>query len=127
MRRFNGDHAARTREERQPRGEINHIRHMRQHVIGNHQIRMAAPRYDIACRRAAKETHFGRHAGGYSARRDIRGWLHAKAWDTGGDKIAQQIAIIARDFDNEALRAQCKPLTHRRSVTRGVIKPALRK
>ena len=99
---------------------------MGQHVIGNHQIRMAAANHDIARRFTPKETHFGRHTGGYSAGGNIRGWLHAKAWDAGGDEIAQQIAIIARDFDNEALRTECKALMHRRSVTRGVIKPALR-
>ena len=100
---------------------------MRQHIIGDHQIRMAAPHHNIPRCLTPKKTHFGRHAGGHSAGGNIRGWLNAKTWDSGGHEIAQQIAIIAREFDHEALRTECKPLTHRRSVTRGMIKPAFRK
>ena len=88
---------------------------------------MAALGDDIRSRHAAKEAHFGRHAGGHRTGGNIRGWLHAKAWDAGGHEIAQQIAIIARDFDDKTLPAQRKPRAHRRRITRGVIKPALRK
>ena len=56
----------------------------------------------------------------------ICGRLNAQHWHLVTDEILQQVAVIARDFYDEALFVQTKPLPHALAVSFAVLKPRIR-
>ena len=54
---------------------------------------------------------------------DVHRRLDAQAPDPALDHVLQQVAVVARHFDDERLRAQVEALPHRLDVTAGVLHP----
>ena len=88
---------------------------MRQHVVGDEQVGAASVRGELARELAAEEPHDRRDA--ELARRlgDVRGRLDAERRDAALDEVLQQVAVVARDLDDQAVGAEAEALDrHRR-------------
>src|SRR5262249_29388918 len=106
--------------------EIVQIGNMGEDVISHDQIRLDSPRYQLAGRFLAKKFHYGWDSFLNRDFGDIRRRLYAQDFDPLADKIAQQIAIIARDLDDLALPVQAKTFDHHFDIGFGMLEPRFR-
>jgi len=80
----------------------------------------------LARRLDAKEFRQCRHAPLFGGLGDIRRRIDAEDGNAPLDKELQQVAVIAADLDDSALRPEAQPLGHHLDVSPSVIEPSIR-
>ena len=124
VREFEGRHALRLQDLGEARGEIEDIGHVGQHVVGSGEVRLVALGGEPPGGVAAEEGDLRRHAALHRHAGDIGRRLDAEHRHAAGDEVLQQVAVVARDLDNLALRSQPEALDHRGDVAFRVPQPA---
>jgi hypothetical protein len=119
------DHAARLEQELHAADEIIDVRHVRQHVVAEQEIRPALLGGDRGRGLPAEELDGRRDALGDRGLRDVRCRLDAATRHAARDEVLQQIAVVARDLHDQRLRAELQPPDHRFDVAPGVLHPAV--
>src|SRR5579883_18897 len=103
VRELDRQHAFGLQDGRQPGDEIVELRDLCEDVIGDDEV----GRFDLGCKSdgqpPSKELRQCRYAGRLSRRGYVLGRLYAEAWNAVRDKIPQEVSIVARDFDDEAM------------------------
>ena len=123
MREFHRQDAVAFQQRRQTGDEVVQIGYMGQHVVANQQIGGDALATQLIGEFVAEECDPGRHADGFGGFCDVGGGLYAQYRNVGGDEMLQQIAVIAGDLDDLALRCQRKPLPRHFRIVAGMVDP----
>ncbi len=122
---FHRDGAARLQQDRQACDEIVEVRHVRQHIVGADQVGLPALSNKPSCGRHAEERNICRHALAHGDKGDVRGRLHAQHGDATLAEILQQVAIVARQFHHQRVRAQPQVADHARRIRVRVAQPGI--
>ena len=92
----------------QPAGEVEDVGDVREHVVADDQVSAAVKRRDLLAAALGQE----RDLGGYSPlaghRGDIGGGFDTQATDPAADDLLQEIAVVARDLDDEAVAGRAR-------------------
>ncbi len=100
-----------------PAHEVVEVGNVREHVVGDDQVGGRAPRDEVARRVSTpKNAHLGRDARRLGDLGHVGRRLDTEHRDARGDEVLQQVAVVARDLDDEALRPEAEP---RRSAPLG--------
>ncbi len=98
---------------------------MGEHVVGDEQVRRTVLPDELPGERLREELADGRDAEGDRVGGDIGGRLDADGADAARDDVSEQVAVVARDFDDERLRTELEPLDRSVDVAPGVLDPAV--
>ena len=112
MREFEGDDALVLQDLPEARHEVADVGHMRQDVVGRHQVRPVAARRQQGAGLLAEEHHLGGNAAGDRRPRGVGRGLDAQDGDVHFDEMLQQVAVVARHLDDQRFRTQAEPLGH---------------
>ena len=99
------------------------IGHVGEYVVSGHQVGPPVLFGDLPAGFSAQELHDGLDSPGVGRRGDIGGRLDAKHRDLPGQKMLQQIAVIARNLGHQAAGIEAKPADHFLRVPAGVRHP----
>jgi hypothetical protein len=102
-------------------GEIEQVRCARQHIGCNHQVRAAVPYGDFHC-------GAGGEAGGLGGDPLIHGrgrgavvGIESKDRDAGALEVAEQIAVVRPDLDDQGVTVQAQAFAHCLGEARGLL------
>ena len=112
-------------ERSQPVGEVDDVRHVGEHVVGHDEIGPAVlgghllphplpEKHDLG-RDALREGHVG----------DVPRRLDTEGADAAGERVLEEVAIVAGDLDDEGLRPEVQPLDGLRDEALGVRHPGV--
>ena len=124
VREFKRDHPALLQQRLGAADEIVEVRHVRQHVVAENEIGLAVRGFEFLGERYAKEIDRDRDAfalgdfGCVGRRLDAHDVGHAERRE-----VLEQIAVIARDLDDEALVVQAAALGDHLAIAARVIDP----
>ena len=110
-------------QPRKPTHKIVDIRHMRQHVVGHHQVGLQAVGRQFFGQCHAKKPFHHRDALGACRCRRAGGRLHAVARDACSLHVLQQVAVVRGHFDHAAGRGKAQAHSHRLHIGLGVGEP----
>ena len=96
----------RLKHDRDATHEVVEVRHLRQHIVTDHQIGSLAIGGYLPRGLASEELHQRRHTFFHGHLGNIGGRLDAQSGNSFVDEVLQQIAVIARQFDGQALPAE---------------------
>ena len=100
--------------------EVVELRHLRQNVVGGDQVRVAMLGDDLSCGFGAEERRQRGDAAGASRFRHVGGGLDTKHPLTELEKMLQEVAVVAAELDDEAVRPEDRaaPSSSRNSAWR---------
>jgi len=123
---FDAQGACRLEGHREPGHEVVEVGHVGQNVVGDDEIRTPAAPHQIrggfSTEEAGLRGHSARHGGGG----DVGGRLDAQHRDAGGDEVLQQIAVVARHLQDQALGSQVEVGDGGKGESPTVFEPAIR-
>jgi hypothetical protein len=100
MRKLHRDDALFVEKDLHPGDEVVDVRHLRQYVVADYQIRFLASRDELSRRLTAEEFDERRDALGLGHSRHVGGWLDAEHRDLPRDKILKKYTVVARELDD---------------------------
>ena len=100
VRELEAGDAGRLEQQREAAHEVVDVRHVRQHVVRHHQVRLLAAGAQPLGERHAEEFLDDRKAAGARRRRGARGRLDAEALDAAASHVLQQVAVVGGDLDD---------------------------
>ena len=125
VRKLEGGNPGRLEESLKPVHEVVQIGHVRQHVIGDHQIRTLTVAYHRGGRRSVKERIARRYARLDRELGHISCGLHAQGRNPPRHEVLQQVSIVARDLDDLTGPVKTEPLRDVIDITPGMRQPAI--
>ena len=123
VRELQGDHALRLEQARHPAHEVVEVGHLRQHVVADDEIGALALRHELGRELRSEEIDAGgyalldRHLG------DVGRGLDAQDGNAQRQEVLQQVAVIARQLDDETVGSELQPPRDRLAVGLGVRDP----
>ncbi len=126
MRKLHRDDTAGGQQAFHAADEIVEIRHVRQHVISQQQVRKAVFARDGFRGCGAEETYGRRNPLLDRDLRDVCSRLDPEYRNAPRDEVLQQVAVVARDLHYPAVRTEPKPIAHLVDVAARVFDPARR-
>ena len=127
MWNFDRQHPARFQNQIQPGDKIVDVGYMREHVVGDEQVRGLPLRCKRAGKRGAEKTVDSRDPFALRNGGDICRGLNPQHGDAALPDELQQIAVIARHLDHVARRGQSESIDHCRDVAPRMFDPGIRK
>jgi hypothetical protein len=127
VRKFERGDALGRKQFGEPGDKVSRRRRMGEHIVGDHQIRLAAGGSEALGGRDAEEGGFGRNSLEARGRGHVRGRLHAQHRNAAGNEMLQKVAVIRRDLDHERIATKRKPLHYGVAIARRMGHPAVRK
>ena len=124
MRHLDRQQAVRCKQLRQSSDEVVDVRDLREGVVAGNQIGLAALALELVGKVTSEESRQGANSGGFRRPGDILGGLDAQHGNPCGDEVAQQIAIVAAHFDDEAVRSELQLPLHLFGIASDVLEPA---
>src|SRR5215467_6308009 len=119
MWKFETDHTVRFEQNRESGDEIIDIRNVSEHVISNDQICFISFVAQSLSSGTAEKGNIGGDSRRARRLRNIHSWLDTEHRHIHVNEVLQQIAVIACDFDHEALATEAPSLLcHDSKVTR---------
>jgi hypothetical protein len=109
----------------QPADELIQVGNVREHVVGHDQVGRHASADELLGELAAEEGDLRRHARLDRHFGDVGCRLDPEHGDAVGDEVPEEIAVVARDFEHERLRAELKPPPREAGEAGGVVEPGL--
>src|SRR5437016_6204327 len=106
--KFQDDTAMRLEQSAKSANEIIGIRRVGKDIVAEDQIRLPVRCNQSLRDRFSKKFHEGLDAFRFRNFRDIFRRFNAKASDTGGFEILQEISVVTGDFDHKTLRRQAE-------------------
>ncbi|MNZ53855.1 hypothetical protein D3C78_717430 [compost metagenome] len=123
MREFESGHAGRLEQRCETTEEIIDVRHMRDHVIGGHQV--GAPAFAVQLRGSFTTEEQLTNFQAFLPRglRSAASGLDTQARDAATRHELQQITIVGSDFDHAAVGSQAETLDHFGDIALGMGQP----
>ena len=118
--------ALRLQQHSEPGHEVEDVGHVRQDVVGRHQIGRVAGIAQPLGGRLSEEGDLGGDAVALRHRRDVGRRFDTEDRHARAHEILQQVAIVARHFDDLAAAVEREAPRHRGDVGFGVAQPARR-
>ena len=106
--------------------EVVELRNLRQNIVGGDQVGVAVLGDDLSRGFGVEECGPRRDAPGASRLGHVGGGLDTEHPLTELDEMLQQVAVVAAELDDEAVRPKIEPRLHRLAVALGVRHPARR-
>src|SRR3954471_12194963 len=104
MRELDGHHASGAKEDLQAADEVVEIGDLSEHVVAQDQVGSVAERYELTRGFPAEELYEGRNSPLFGGFCNVRCWLDAERGDAALHEELEEIAVIARDFNDLAAR-----------------------
>ena len=120
-------HAARREDDLHAGDEVVEIRHLREHVVAEEQVGRAAVRRELLGQLDSEEAHQGGHALRFGGRGDVGRRLDAERRDAGLDEPLQEIAVVARQLDDQARSGRSRSGRSSCPCSRGRARPSCRR
>ena len=111
---------------RDSRDEVVDVGHLGQDVVAQHEIRAAPLRGQAPAEVGAEELGEGLDAALDRRLRDVQRRLDAEHRDALRQEVLQEVAVVGRDLDDEALGSEPEPIGHLVDVAAGVLDPRVR-
>jgi hypothetical protein len=108
------------------RDEVVQVRRLGEHVVGDDQVRRLRFLHELARRLLPEEGDAGRHSALEGCSGDVPGGLDPERRDLPLDEVLEQVAVVARQLDDEALLVQPEPVYDVRHVLRRVLDERVR-
>ena len=124
MRHLDRQQTVRCKQLRQSSDEVVEARDLREGVVAGNQIGLAALALELVSKVTSEESRQGANSGGFRRPGDILGGLDAQHGNPGGNEVAQQVAIVAAHFDDEAVRSELQLPLHVFGIASDVLEPA---
>ena len=124
MRELERDHALGREQARHAGDEVVEVGHLGEHVVADDQVGLPALGAQRLGERDAEELDPGRNALGERDLGHVRGGLDAEHRHAKRQEMLQQIAVVARQLDHQAVRAEREALRDHRAIRLGVGDPA---
>ena len=123
MGEFNGDNSMRAEKCLQPANEIVEIRDLREYVVAQNQVWSVPKRSEFVRCAATEEFHNSRDAFFLSCFRDVCRRLNPDGGYAALQKVLEQIAVVACDLNDFAVRGQAELTNHLFDVCARVVEP----
>ena len=125
VRELQRDQAVVLDQRAQPGGEILDVRHVGEHVVRRHQVGPAVGRGDVLAGGGAEELDLGPDAAGPGRLSHVGRGLDPQHRDARGQKVLQQVAVVAGHLGDQAAGGEVQPLDHRVGVAFRVRDPGV--
>jgi hypothetical protein len=112
-------------ERPQSADEVEQVGHVREHVVGHHEVGRPVPLGDGGAGPLAEEHPLRRRPARPRGVRDTPAWLDAENPDPARNGGLEEVAVVARRLDDEAPRAEAQLARHVVDETAGVVHPAV--
>src|SRR6266478_5326243 len=112
VRKLHGDHTRRLQQDFHPRHEVVQVRHLRENIIPEQQIRLFSRDRQLPGRISPKKLDQRRHTLLRRYSRNICRRFNPQHRHTLLGKVLQQISVVAGQFHHKTLFADSKPLCH---------------
>src|SRR6266436_4412187 len=123
MRDFNRDNSARLQQQFQSANEIIEVGNMCQNIVRNDKIRLLSAGAKLLCNPGAKKLRQGGYSLFLCDLGDVSRWLQPEHRNSLNLEILQQIPVVARYLNNQALWAQIKSFCHLLHILPSVVQP----
>ena len=124
VRELERDHALGREQARHAGDEVVEVGHLGEHVVADDQVGLPALGAQRLGERDAEELDPGRDALGERDLGHVGGGLDAEHGHAERQEMLQQIAVVARQLDHQAVRPEPEALRDHRAVGLGVGDPA---
>ncbi len=125
VRKLHRDYTSIPQEYFQATDEIHQVRHMRQDVVSDDQVRLGLLCNQLACEFNAKEFCDGRNANILGCFCNIAAWFDTQYRDIALHKILQQVAVVAGDLDDRLLCSDIEAVANHVDIVLRMIEPTL--
>ena len=109
-----------------PATKIIELRHVREHIVGDDEVRLAALRCQFRGDLLAEKLDQRRHADFFSSRRHRIGRIDPEHRNAHAQEILEQVAIVAGQFNHQARAPQRETLARHVAIRFGVREPIIR-
>ena len=127
VRELERRHALRVEQDRDPGHEVVEVRDLGQDVVADDEVGVPALAHQALGEVAAEELRQRRHAARLRGRGHVVRGLHAEDGHAAGHEVLEQVAVVARQLDDEARPAQVAALDHRVGVLPARAPPSCRR
>ena len=123
VRELEGRRAAGRQQDRDAVDEVVQVRHLREHVVAEHEVGVAALADEPLGELDAEELDERRHAALLGRDRDVRRRVDPEHRHALRQEVLEQIAVVRGELDDEALRAEAEPVADHLHVGARVLDP----
>jgi hypothetical protein len=126
VRELEGRGPGRREKRGDARGEVVDVGHLREHVVPEDEIRMAALGREAGAELGTEELRDRLDPAGDRGVGDVPRGLDAEHGDALREEVLEQVPVVRRELDDEAVRAEREPLAHLVDVAPRVLDPRVR-
>ena len=119
-------HAVRLEQARKARHEVIDVRHVRQHIVRNSEVRTPAGGDETPGHLLSEELLDDLNAFAAGRLRRAGGRLDPEARNAARHTVLKQVAVVRRDLDDPGVRPEAEALGHGGHITFRVLQPGRR-